>query len=87
MGPHPQELGATPGTPLPWEFQPRVSMAVLEGEVRVLAATYYTKVEQAMVSEIDRVVDTALQIYLSTLPRSIDEDVMKELHMVERLLV
>ena len=62
-------------------------MAVLEGEVRVLAATYYTKVEQAMVSEIDRVVDTALQIYLSTLPRSIDEDVMKELHMVERLLV
>ena len=50
------------------DFEPRVSVDVLEGDARVLAAKYYPRVKQAMVDDINQVVDMKLQAFMATLP-------------------
>ena len=70
MGPHLPEVSSAPGTRASWEFSPRVSISDLTGDVRTLAEKYYAMVEKTMVSDIDKVVDAALERYLATLPRT-----------------
>ena len=50
------------------DFEPRVSVDVLEGDARVLADKYYPRVKQAMVDDINQVVDMKLQAFMATLP-------------------
>ena len=54
-----------------WVFEPRVSTDSLDVDARVCAEQVYARVEQA--------VDTDLQSFLSTMPRSLSEDAQREL--------
>ena len=62
-----------------WVFEPKVSTDTLDVDARVFAEQVYARVEQAMVSEINQAVDTDLQSFLSTMPRSLSEDAQREL--------
>ena len=62
-----------------WVFEPRVGTDSLDVDARVCAEQVYARVEQAMVSEINQAVDTDLQSFLSTMPRSLSEDAQREL--------
>ena len=62
-----------------WVFEPRVSLDTLDVDACVLAEQVHAKVEQAMVCEINEAVDTDLQTFLSTMPRSLSEDLQREL--------
>lgn len=62
-----------------WVFEPKVSTDTLDVDDRVFAEQVYARVEQAMVSEINQLVDTDLESFLSTMPRSLSEDAQREL--------
>ena len=54
-------------------------MDTLDVDARVFAEQVYARVEQAMVSEINQVVDTELQTFLSNLPQVFSGDLTREL--------
>ena len=62
-----------------WVFVPMVDLEALDVESRVFAERIYAQVEEDMVSEIVAVVDTELQTFLLTMPRSLPDALQREL--------